>query len=433
MSVRLPLLTPAVPGLRYSCHGCGACCRDFTIELSPADMERLDRQGWQAELGVPFWTEFRGRRWLRQRSDGACVFLQDDGRCRVHARFGLEAKPLACQLFPFSFAPGPERARVGVSFACSSVQRGLGAEIASHGQDLRRMQAELPEALSPRAAPELLQGLPGTTAEVEAVRQAVDGLLAQGEIPWAVRLVGFAWVAQSLRLANLDTVRGARLGELVSTLARAVPEELPLLDDLEPSERSWRLLRQAVFARVEDPKIPDLQRAGRFRTVMGQWRRSRAWSRGRGVMPAISGWPLVRFDQVEHATMPPSGPEADAVGELFVRWMRAAVLGDRAWGAGLHGWPVFEGLGMTALNMACAAWLARAHAAGSNRVQVTLQDAQQAIGRVDRTASRAVWLGSTGEHLRLAWFCRGDHLRRIARSLFRSEPRAGAAAVARAG
>jgi len=433
MSVRLPLLTPSVPGLRYSCHGCGACCRDFTIELRMKDFEKLERQGWQAELGEPFWTVFRGRRWLRQRPDGACIFLQEDGRCRVHARFGMEAKPLACQLFPFSFAPGPERARVGVSFACSSVQRGLGAELPSHAQDLRRMQGELPEATSPRAAPDLLRGVAGTVAEVEAVREAMDALLGDRATPWTVRLTGFAWVAQSLRLANLDAVRGERLAELVTTLTTAAPAELPLLDAVEPSDRSWRLLRQAVFARVEDPKIPHLQRAGRLRTVLGQWARSRAWARGRGTMPPMPGWPEIRFDRVASVGMPDKGPEGEAVGEIFVRWMRATLLGDRAWGAGLHGWPVLEGLGMTALNMLCAAWLARAHAAGSGRSQVTLADAQQAIGRVDRTASRAVWLGSTGEYLRLAWLCRGDHLRRLARNLFSTAAGAEPAAAVRAG
>jgi len=431
--MRLPVLLPQLSEQRYSCHGCGECCRDFTIELSPADMERLDRQGWQAELGVPFWTEFRGRRWLRQRSDGACVFLQDDGRCRVHARFGLEAKPLACQLFPFSFAPGPERARVGVSFACSSVQRGLGAEMTTHAADLRRMQAELSEAMLPHAVPELQRGVPATAEEVEAVRDGVDALLGDGTLPWPVRLAGFVWLAQSLRMATLDAVRGQRLAELVRTLARAVPAELPLLDATAPSERSWRLLRQAVFARVEDPKIPQLQRAGRLRTVLGQWRRSRAWSRGKGKVPRIAGWPEIRFEAQRAIAMPDHGPEFAAVGEIFVRWLRATLQGERAWGAGLHGWPVNEGLGMTALNVACAAWLAKAHAAGSGRTRVELVDAQQAIGRVDRTASRAVWLGSTGEFLRLAWLCRGDHLRRLARDLFSTVALAEPAEDARAG
>jgi lysine-N-methylase len=433
MSVRLPLLTPSVPGLRYSCHGCGACCRDFTVELRERDFDALQRQGWEAELGGPFWTAFRGRRWLRQREDGACVFLQQDGRCRVHARFGLEAKPLACQLFPFSFAPGSERTRVGVSFACSSVQRGAGAELSTHAADLRRMQAELPEALAPGEVPDLLRNVPGTAAEIEAVRAAIDGLLADGGIPWAMRLAGFAWVAQSLRVANLDQVRGDRLTELVTMLAAAAPAEVPLLDAVQPSERSWRLLRQAVFARVEDPKIRELRQRGRLRTVLGQWRRSRAWSRGVGMMPPVSGWPAVAFDRQRAVVMPEPGPEGDAVGEIFVRWIRAALHGDRAWGAGLHGWPVFEGLGMTALNVLCAGWLARAHAAGSGRDQVTLEDAQQAIGRIDRNASRAVWLGSTGEFLRLAWFCRGDHLRRIAMALFTGGSAAASAGAAREG
>ena len=433
MSVRLSLLTPSVPGLRYSCHGCGACCRDFTIELRPKDFDALRKQGWEAELGGPFWTEFRGRRWLRQRPDGACVFLQQDGRCRVHAMFGLEAKPLACQLFPFSFAPGPERTRVGVSFACSSVQRGLGAEMTTHAADLRRMQAELPEAMLPHAAPELQRGVPATAEEMEAVRDGVDALLGDGTLPWPVRLTGFVWLAQSLRMATLDAVRGQRLAELVRTLARAVPAELPLLDATAPSERSWRLLRQAVFARVEDPKIPQLQRAGRLRTVLGQWRRSRAWSRGKGEVPRIAGWPEIRFDAQRAIAMPDHGPEFAAVGEIFVRWLRATLQGERAWGAGLHGWPVTEGLGMTALNVACAAWLAKAHAAGSGRTRVELVDAQQAIGRVDRTASRAVWLGSTGEYLRLAWLCRGDHLRRLARDLFSTVALAEPAEAARAG
>ncbi len=433
MSVRLPLLTPSVPGLRYSCHGCGACCRDFTIELREKDFEALQRQGWEAELGGPFWTQFRGRRWLRQRADGSCVFLQEDGRCRVHARFGLEAKPLACQLFPFSFAPGPERARVGVSFACSSVQRGLGAELSSHAADLRRMQSELPEAMAPHAVPELQRGVPATAAEVESVRDGVDALLGDGTLPWGVRLLGFAWLAQSLRMATLDAVRGQRLADLVRTLAKAVPAELPLLDAAVPSERSWRLLRQAVFARVEDPRIPQLQRMGRLRTVLGQWRRSRAWSRGKGSVPQIAEWPGTRFESQQSVVMPGEGPEADAVGEIFVRWVRATLQGERAWGAGLHGWPVTEGLGMTALNMVCAAWLARAHAAGSGRTRVHRADAEQAIGRVDRTASRAVWLGSTGEYLRLAWLCRGDHLRRLAREVFSTSAAAASAGAARAG
>ena len=86
--MRLPVLMPSVPEQRYSCHGCGDCCRDFTIELRGEDFERVQAQGWDAELGEPFWVAFAGRRWLRQRADGACIFLGEGGKCRIHARHG---------------------------------------------------------------------------------------------------------------------------------------------------------------------------------------------------------------------------------------------------------------------------------------------------------------------------------------------------------
>ena len=47
-----------------------------------------------------------GKKWfLSHRPDGSCVFLSDQGRCRIHERHGYEAKPLPCRLFPFVLVP----------------------------------------------------------------------------------------------------------------------------------------------------------------------------------------------------------------------------------------------------------------------------------------------------------------------------------------
>ena len=51
--------------------------------------------------------------------------------------------------------------------------------------------------------------------------------------------------------------------------------------------------------------------------------------------------------------------------------MRATVLGGRAWGSGYYGWPVVDGIQAMALNVACAAWLARALAALERAKSVT--------------------------------------------------------------
>ena len=159
----IPLTVLPLGSQRYSCHGCGDCCRDFTVQLRESDLARLQEQGWERELG-PVTVEFRGRRYLRQRPDGGCVFLQDDGRCRIHAEHGLEAKPLACQLFPFILAPGSRQALVGVSFACASVLANQGAVLGSHASEVRRLARDVDELAPARTM---------LDASTEATRRAV--------------------------------------------------------------------------------------------------------------------------------------------------------------------------------------------------------------------------------------------------------------------
>jgi lysine-N-methylase len=416
--MRLPVLMPRMPEQRYSCHGCGECCRDFTIELRGDDFERVRAQGWEAELGGPFWVDFAGRRWLRQRADGACIFLGEQGRCMIHARHGLEAKPIACQLFPFTFAPGPVDAQVGVSFACGSVRRSVGAGLPTHLEDVRRMQACLPEASAREQSADLAAGLAGSLEECGIVARRLDQWLGAGDVAPKVRWEGFLFLAQSLRNADLARVRGERLGELLDTLVEHAPAELQALDVPVPSRRAGRMLRQAVFARVEDPKIESLMRAGRLRSVLSQWRRSGAWAAGSGVVPGMPGWPTVRFSCVERVRGLLDGPEADPIDELFRRWIRASILGGRAWGSGLYGLPVNEGVAFLALNVLCAAWLARAHASAEGRDVPTLDDASVAVGRVDRSSGRARWLGSRGERLRVQWLAHGASMLALARTQF---------------
>ncbi|HAC09940.1 MAG TPA: hypothetical protein DCG14_09835, partial [Phycisphaerales bacterium] len=70
MAKRVPLEILDLPDQRYTCHGCGDCCRDFSVQLRDEDLERLESQGWAQERGEPVTVEFRGRRYLRQRPDG---------------------------------------------------------------------------------------------------------------------------------------------------------------------------------------------------------------------------------------------------------------------------------------------------------------------------------------------------------------------------
>lgn len=405
-SLSLPILIPALAAQRYSCHACGNCCRDFTVQLREDDLRKLREQKWEERLGEPVTVEFRGVTFLRQREDGSCIFWQSDGRCRIHGEFGLEAKPIACQLFPFSFAPRDDGVQIGLNFACQSVLENKGASLASHTTDLRRMLASVPEASREGRPPLLTRRLRAEPREVAALTAVLDGWLARTDLDLATRLDGLAWLVQSLGMARFDQVRGERFIELIATLVSALPEELDLVPFSAAAGRTARLIRQAAFARIEDVRVGEALAKGRFKSVISQLLRSRRFARGRGVAPiGVRGWPReIRFRDVAATRFTVDAKESEGIDELISRWLRMTILGGRAWGPGCYGFPIPEGLQALLVNLLAVGWLARAHAAGAGRSAAVLVDVRAALGRVDRHAGRAPWLGSSGEGMRMRYF-----------------------------
>jgi hypothetical protein len=212
-----------------------------------------------------------------------------------------------------------------------------------------------------------------------------------------------------------------------------------------------------------------IAKQGRLRITLAQLARNRRFKCGRGLAPLVGvgggnagGWSdQVDLREVETINPPSDGCEVAAIDDLLTRWLRATILGGRAWGAGYYGWSMISGLQALLLNVACVGWLARLHAAGRPspspsaggaqtkhdnqpreragvRVQhhlaaptpsppaplprdscegagsgITIIDIRAALGRIDRTAGRAKWLGSSAERLRLAYLNMDDGLRRL--------------------
>ena len=429
MAISLPLFPLATPGQRYSCHGCGNCCRDFTVQLRGRDVERLNRQQWTTKLGADPIVEFRGVRYLRQRADGACVFLRDDGKCEIHAQYGFDEKPLACRMFPYMLAPEVASTRMGVSFACQSVLENKGALCASQGAEAARIAKDAPEtrAASTRAA--LARGLPAMDGELEVLERALVAWLAS-ENPIEIRLEGFAWLADSLLVAKLDAVRAERFEELVGLLVGALPDELGHRPVAPAAPRQLRMLRSAIFARVEDPRPLAEDSPSRVRATLGQFLRHGAWKRGgeSARVPAIgrATESMPTFGEVGTVGGLRASTESDEIGELIARWTRASLEGGRVWGSGYYGWDAIAGVGALALNVSCALWLAPLHAArreaGAHMHSLTdtrtptLAGVRWAISRIDRAAGRAPWLGVWSERARLAYLAHDSGLRRLTRA-----------------
>ncbi|MFG0329719.1 MAG: YkgJ family cysteine cluster protein [Phycisphaerales bacterium] len=419
--VSLPILTLETRDQKYSCHACGLCCRDFTVQLRDEDIRKLDEQKWDDEFGHVPYLEFRGQTWLRQRKDGSCVFLLDDGRCRIHAEHGFREKPLACQLFPFAIIPGERGQQIGLSFACPSVVNNRGAGLDTHWKDVRRMARALGERTPPRHSLTLEGRTPLDAAAVDAINRSLDRWMLRDDLDIETRLEGLALLTATLRDEKLSTiVEGGKLGALFDQLLDAAPDEMGERPAAAPTARQLKQLRQRVFAHVEDPKIPTL--GGRFavrRRAFQQLRINRRFSRGRGATPVPIGadWPaevpLESVDTVDAARDPETIAWFDS---LMTRYVRARVHGGRAFGPGYYGFSVLDGLDSLWLDLAVTGWLARHHAAGMNRATIEARDIEAALIRVDRAAGRAPWLGSRAERLRLQFLTQKEGVRRLRRS-----------------
>ena len=90
--------------MNFVCRGCGACCRikDGIVRVSDAEIDRIasylgmtDADFIARETDV---APDRKSLMLKSRPDGACAYLTEENRCRIHA-----VKPDKCRTFPFAW------------------------------------------------------------------------------------------------------------------------------------------------------------------------------------------------------------------------------------------------------------------------------------------------------------------------------------------
>jgi lysine-N-methylase len=410
--MKLPLLLPDVPGLRFDCRACTNCCRELVVHLTPLDREKIDRQNWSGRLEAPPYIPLKGGLVLNHAAAGGCVFLQPDGKCRIHVEFGGESKPLACQLYPFTFEPEEGGLRVGLRFDCPTAARGEGSPLSAHRGSVGRLAdalaGQMPAQFAPGPGVMLVPGRPARKEEVADLVRRLDGWMAETHRPLGRRLAGLACLLDTLHGARLQRLDDARFTGLIALLAGDLAG---LVDDSgDPpaaTERQRGLLRQAAFAHLEHVDLAQM-RASFVRAMVYRWgqlRRARSVVRGREPASAAA------------ETLPPAGdlPGA-AVDALITRYVRARIVTHSAFGRAYYGWPVLDGLGALVLAVGVIGWLARYHAARAGRGEYGFEDVIRAVGTVDRAAGRAGELGRGSARLRLAYLRRDRGLLRLLRA-----------------
>jgi lysine-N-methylase len=321
----MPLPVRQLPVVQHwDCHVCGNCCKEYQVAVSEDERQRIESQGWAQEPAFKNIPLFRttGPPWARQvhlnhHPDGSCVFLSQEGRCRIHERFGAAAKPLPCRLFPFILVPAGDHYRVGLRFACPSAAASKGRPLPAHDAELREFARllEQREGVAPSQAAAVpvppLQGRQFVAwPDLFRFVDALTRLLSNRHDRIERRLRKCLTLANLCRQARFDTIQGARLVELLEILMMGLEGEVSA-DPAALTGPSWTgriLFRQAaaLFTRKDRGPSRGPATRGRLSLLVSAWR----FARGRGSVPRLHQWcPEMTFEQAEV----PAGPlPADA-------------------------------------------------------------------------------------------------------------------------
>lgn len=409
-----PLQLPTIQN--WSCHNCSGCCRQHLIEITDEERQRIIDQNWSAEDGIPDdqpvvvphggWFQKSWR--LAHGDDGGCVFLRDDGLCRIHSKFGEPAKPLACRIYPYAFHPSGKKVTVSLRFSCPSVVGNLGKPLNESRDELKQIEKlVVPGNADQIPPPRINRREQLDWPDTLKIVHALDELIAAEDGTVVSRILKMLFVIGMIDQAKFDLIRGARLGELLEILEEAASqEETP--ESMRPKgviQMQFRLL-VAHYARKDT--VADLDSG-----LTGRWRLLRAatkFTSGKGnAAPLQDCFEEVPFEAMEQSY----GNIPDDFDEILTRYLRVKLQGLHFCGPAYFGIPLVEGFQSLVLIIPVICWIARWLAASDGRSAWTTEDLSKAMTIADHHHGYSPIFGSSGFRRRVRTFAQTGDIDRL--------------------
>ena len=370
---RIELQLPTIQN--WSCHNCGGCCKQHVIEITDAEKKRIEGQGWDKDNATkdkPFITTEGTTHRLAHREDGACVFLDKKGLCRIHAKFGEPAKPLACRIYPYAFHPAGDEIAISLRFSCPSVVENKGTPVEQQSQILKEIAAKVvPKYYRDLYSPSIA---PGEQLEWDDFLQFVDMIDAvlDEDVPVLVSILRCITICEVLEQGNFQKLSGEQITELLQLVAHGAIgaiEDVPS-DTKAPRSIAKRHFRMLVAQYTRQDTMIDAK-AG----FAGYWNRlktSLSFTRGKGAIPAVrSEFGNATFADLEQ---PFAFEDEDTIDEILKRYFKVKVQGIHFCGPAYYNAPFVEGLRSLLLVYPAVMWFARWNAISDSRNVVTAKD-----------------------------------------------------------
>lgn len=397
---------------KWDCHQCGFCCRGSLIPLSDEDLARLRSQKWEEEpelRGTRIVVRSRGSSGafrLAHRSDGSCVFLDEKGLCRIHSKFGKEAKPTPCQTFPLQLIPHEKQAVLTLRRACPSAAADRGSPTSTQLPFIKQLVRDQRLQAESIAPPLLKAGEARPWKTVRAVLESVGGLLRDPRYPPVRRLVHVLQFADLLAKAKTKRLSDQQVVELARTLAELAPEESkPFFEDRRsPKNYSKVMFRLMAIdcARLHPQAVHRSTWMARYQLMTTAWK----IVRGTGRTPAVEkAFAAVNFEELEK----PSGPLSPEIYQPLARFIETTSASFLYAIADRQGWSVVESIRGLALLFPVGLWLLRWASQGR---EPTTEDMVHIIVALDRSQGYRPHSG-TAHRLRLTTLGYGGELERL--------------------
>lgn len=384
-----------IPALQnWSCQGCGDCCRGvFLITISAEEKERIEKQGWTTADGVDPSTMIvaqKGAFHLGHTSDGACVFLDSSGKCRIHARFGEPAKPLACRMYPLVLHPAGKKVVAGLRFSCPSAVMNRGKSLEEQRLEIQKLAAlVVPKNHDQIPAPAVSEKPGIEWPEFLRYAKWLEAFLAGGA-PIGLKLIRALHCLRAAEKGGLEQVSDEKsANEIREALVKNATEKLPVLPPNEkpPGSVAKLLLRLFVLENARTTTVKDLDAPGahRWKMIMAIVRFGRAGGRTPKLREGLAS---VKFAEIERGF----GPLSVSGDEMLTRFFRIKIQSLHFCGRAFHDRPLIEGFRNLALLYPTIIWLARWLAVSAGRASLNDADLAKAISMVDYQHSYSPYL-----------------------------------------
>lgn len=358
----------------WDCHQCGSCCTDYWVPISEEERQRIIAQGWDKEpeyrgvklferYGPPWRRQYR----LAQTTGDRCVFLDERGLCKIHAKFGLHAKPFACRLYPYILVPHGDHWRVSMRFACPSAAANKGRCLSQAAEELDELAQEMEhwdrrpgyrrQVGAGLGDPPSLDGRQRVSwNDLDLFQNAVIGIFRQHSDSLARRWLRTLALARLCRQARFDKLGGGRLREFLDLVSHAVEAEVP--QDLTsyplPTWIGRVLFRQtlSIYIRKDQGVRRGISKRGRLALMRAIWQ----MVRGTGKLPPLQvGLPESTFEEMEK----PLGEMPPQTRAVLERYYAVKLESLQFCGPTFYGFSFWEGLDALALTFPMICWLSR--------------------------------------------------------------------------